>query len=78
MQEDGGVEQTDVTPVPDEAAEDFAAGGEEDVESIDNVVKLSDREQCARNFAIRRAIEQRMEQKALDHDLDYLGCDLDD
>ena len=51
---------------------------DDDDASIDKVVKLSDREQCARNFAIRRAIERRMEQKALDDDLDYLDCDFDD
>ena len=56
----------------------FDVNSQDDGPSIDEVVNLCGRERCARNFAIRRAIERRMEQKALDHDLDYLDCDLDD
>ena len=40
--------------------------------------ELSQREQNARSLAIRRAIEQRMEQKRLDEDLDYLDLDMED
>ena len=40
--------------------------------------ELSPREQNARSLAIRRAIEQRMEQKRLDEDLDYLDLDMED
>ena len=40
--------------------------------------ELSQKDQNARSLAIRRAIEQRMEQKLLDEDLDYLGLDLED
>ena len=56
----------------------FDANSEDHGPAIDKVVELSDRERCARKFAIRRAIERRMEQKALDHDLEYLDYDLDD
>ena len=38
---------------------------------------LSEKEQNARALAARRAIEQRMEQKQLDEDLDYLDLDGD-
>ena len=73
-----GIDQADDTPLPDENPEDFEAGDGDERENIEKVVKLSEREPCTCNFAVRRAIEQRMEQKALDHDLDYLDCDLDD
>lgn len=46
----------------------FAAADEE----------LSQKEQNARSLAVRRAIEQRMEQKQLDEDLDYLDLDPDE
>ncbi len=39
--------------------------------------ELSPKEQDARTLAIRRAIEQRMEQKKLDEDLDYLDLGSD-
>ena len=39
--------------------------------------ELSQKDQNARSLAIRRAIEQRMDQKRLDEDLDYLDLDLD-
>lgn len=41
-------------------------------------IELTPKEQNARSLAIRRAIEQRMERKRLDEDLDYLDLDLDD
>ena len=56
----------------------FDADAEDDGPNIDEEVKLSGRERCARKFAIRRAIERHMERKALDDDLDYLDFDLDD
>lgn len=78
-----GVDQADDPPMSSDNPEDFEADDDgddegENIKNIETVVNLSEREQCARNFAIRRAIEQRMEQKALDLDLDYLDCDLDD
>jgi len=44
--------------------------------AVDEV--LSQKEQNARALAARRAIEQRMEQKRLDEDLDYLDFDGDE
>lgn len=40
--------------------------------------ELSQKDMNARSLAIRRAIEQRMEDKRLDEDLDYLDLDLED
>ena len=74
----GAGDADDDAPVPEEDPNDFEAHDDEADESIDKAVDLGDRERCARSFAIRRAIEQRMEQKALDDDLDCLDCDLDD
>jgi len=39
--------------------------------------ELSQRDQNARSLAIRRAIEQRMEDRRLSRDLDYLDIDKD-
>ena len=78
MREGGGVDRSEDTPLSDDDPEEFDGVDEDAGPNIDKVVELSDRERCARSFAIRRAIEQRMEQKALHHDLDYLDCDLDD
>ena len=46
---------------------------DDEVEAVDD--ELSLKEQNARSLAIRRAIEQRMERKRLDEDLDYLDFD---
>ncbi len=69
--------------------EDLDAGGfdadldEDALEEFDDDlqvedIELSPKEQNARSLAIRRAIEQRMERRRLDEDLDYLDLDLDD
>lgn len=52
----------------DDPAPGFVAADEE----------LSQKEQNARSLAARRAIEQRMEQKQLDEDLNYLDLDGDE
>ena len=46
--------------------------------NIDAVVELSSKEQSARSLEIRRALEERNEQRRLSEDLDYLDLDLDD
>jgi hypothetical protein len=63
-----GEELDDVDDVDDETEGELRAVEEE----------LSHRDQNARSLAIRRAIEQRMEQKRLSEDLDYLDLDLED
>jgi len=78
MQEGRPAGRSDNRPLTDEDTGAFDADSEDHDPAIDNVVELSERERCARKFAIRRVIERRMEQKALDHDLDYLDYDLDD
>ena len=47
-------------------------------DDIDVVVELSAKEQSARSLEIRRAIEERMDKRQLDDDLEYLDMDLDD
>jgi hypothetical protein len=44
---------------------------------VDAVVELSSKEQNARSFEIRRALEERREQRRFDEDVDYLDYDLD-
>lgn len=68
-------------PAEDEEVEFDEEGesdGEELEEDIDAVVELSSKEQSARSLEIRRAIEERMEKRQLDEDLDYLDMDFDD
>ena len=58
----------------DEVIDDLDDETREDLRAVDEA--LSQKDQNARALAIRRAIEQRMEDKKLNTDLDYL--DLDD
>ena len=55
----------------------FDADLDENEEDIDAVVALSAKEQNARSLEVRRAIEERMEQRKLDEDLDYLDLEFD-
>ena len=62
-------------------AEEFDAELDEEEDDGDLKVaaaELSPTEQNAKYLAIRRAIEQRMERKQLDEDLDYLDLDPDE
>lgn len=54
------------------------ASDDGDAADIDEVVELTSKEQSARTLEIRRAIEERMEQRQLHEDLDYLDLDEDD
>ena len=55
---------------------EVALDDDEDLKVVD--AELSPKERSAKSLAIRRAIEQRMERKLLDEDLDYLELDPDD
>ena len=64
----------------DEFEGDVADGDDDD---LDSVAALDDKnapskEQSGRALEIRRAIEERMEERQLHEDLDYLDYDLDD
>ena len=61
-----------------EEFEDDADGDDPDGEDIDAVVELSNKEQNARSLEIRRAIEERMEERQFHEDIDYLDYDLDE
>lgn len=61
-----------------EASIDDLDDEEEDDELQAANEELSQKEQNARSLAIRRAIEQRMEKKQLEDDLDYLDLDVGD
>ena len=56
--------------------EDFADEATEEPAPVEE--ELSQKEQNARSLAIRRAIEQREEQKRLDEDLDYLDLEAEE
>lgn len=68
--DDDGDEQT-TTAFDDADLSDFD-------EDPDALADLTPKEQNARNLEIRRAIEQRMEQKRLENDIDYLDMEFDD
>ncbi len=59
-----------------EFVEEEADGIEDD--DIEPVVELSSKEQSARSLVIRRAIEERLEDRQLHEDLDYLDEEFDD
>ena len=51
---------------------------DDDEEDIEAAVALSGKEQNARSLEIRRAIEERMEERRFHEDVDYLDFDLDE
>ncbi len=71
----GEDEEIDDDGVLDED-EDFDTEATEELATVE--VELSQKEQNARSLAIRRAIEQRAEQKRLDEDLDYLDLEAEE
>lgn len=68
----------------DEGEEDGEIDGfeeepsDDDGEDIDAVVELSGKELSARSLEVRRAIEEQMEKRRLQEDLDYLDLDFED
>ena len=50
----------------------------EDVDALEKVVEFSVKEQDARSLEIRRAIEERLENRRQKEDIDYLDLDFDD
>lgn len=72
-------EDEQVTAEIDEFDDDSDVGDDDDEgEDIDAVVALSSKEQSAKSLEIRRAIEERMEQRRFHEDFDYLDLDMDD
>ncbi|MCR9258334.1 MAG: hypothetical protein NXH95_01325 [Pseudomonadaceae bacterium] len=69
-------EDEDVSAELDEFDEDSDDDGE-DADSIKAEV-LSPKAQDARSLEIRRAIEERLEKRRQDEDIDYLDFDFDD
>ena len=71
-EEDEEVGEDYETPLEDD---DFISDEDDSDELALADETLTPKEQDARSLAIRRSIEQRMEQKKLDEDLDYLDLD---
>ncbi len=65
----------EISEFDDDGTGEEAAASEAD---IDAVVEMTIKEQSARSLEIRRAIEERREQRQLSEDLDYLDMDYDD
>lgn len=68
----GEDEEIDADGVLDED-ENFDDDATNEIATVEE--ELSQKEQNARSLAIRRAIEQQMDQKRLDEDLDFLDLD---
>ncbi len=75
-EDDAEIERGDGEFGDDEALGDDLDDYDDDVGAVDDELTL--KEQNARSLAIRRAIEQRLERKRLDEDLDYLDFDFDE
>jgi hypothetical protein len=63
--------------------DEFVVLSEDDIDEVDDEDDGDMEVQEAapsgsRSLAVRRAIEQRNEQKMMEHDLNYLECDLED
>ena len=77
--DNGDSEELPVEDV-DEFEGDVADGDEDDLESVmaSDDKNVPSKEQSSRSLEIRRAIEERREERQLHEDLDYLDYDLDD
>ena len=84
-EEDGAEDEFDTgdsEELPVEDLDEFE-GDVDDVDDLDSVTASDDKnvpskEQSSRSLEIRRAIEERREERRLHEDLDYLDYDLDD
>ncbi len=72
----GEDEEIDADEIGLEDGADFAEDSSNELRVVEE--ELSQKELNARTLAIRRAIEQRNDQKRLDEDLDYFDLDLED
>ena len=65
--------------LPASDLDEFESDAEDGVDDdIENAVEISSKEQNARSLEIRRAIEERMEERQMHEDLDYLDFDMDE
>ena len=64
-------EEIEGEPGSDNLAEDFEEGDDSDSEVVPDV-EVTSKDQAARTLEVRRAIEERMEQRKFKDDLDYL------
>ncbi len=64
-------EELEGEPGSDNLAEDFEEDGESEAEVVPNI-EVTGKDQAVRILEVRRAIEERMEQRKFKDDLDYL------
>ena len=69
--DDESDEDSDGESGADNLAEDFEEGDDSDSEVVPDV-EVTSKDQAARTLEVRRAIEERMEQRKFKDDLDYL------
>ena len=69
--EDESDVDSDVESGADNLAEDFEEDGESEAEAVPDI-EVTGKDQAVRILEVRRAIEERMEQRKFKDDLDYL------
>ena len=69
--EEGSEEVSEEGADADNLAEDFEEGDDSDSEVVPDI-EVTSKDQAARTLEVRRAIEERMEQRKFKDDFDYL------
>ena len=73
--EERSEEQSEEQSEADNLAEDFEEGDDSDSEVVPEI-EVTSKDQAARTLEVRRAIEERMEQRKFKDDLDYLDDEI--
>ena len=73
--EEGSEEESEEEPDANNLAEDFEEDDDSDSEVVPDI-EMTSKDQAARTLEVRRAIEERMEQRKFKDDLDYLDDDI--
>ena len=73
--EDESEERSEEQSEADDLAEDFEEDDDSDSEVVPEI-EVTSKDQAARTLEVRRAIEERMEQRKFKDDLDYLDDEI--
>tara|TARA_B100000579_G_scaffold221857_1_gene181474 strand:- start:123 stop:446 length:324 start_codon:yes stop_codon:yes gene_type:complete len=73
--EEGSEEESEEESDANNLAEDFEEDDDSDSEVVPDI-EMTSKDQAARTLEVRRAIEERMEQRKFKDDLDYLDDDI--
>ena len=73
--EEGSEEESEEKSDADNLAEEFEEDDDSDSEVVPDI-EVTSKDQAARTLEVRRAIEERMEQRKFKDDLDYLDDEI--